>query len=150
MLQFFFLIIFIIPAILFLITQQNTLKAISLENREMAPGQVWLQLIPLFNFYWQFVVVTRIAGSIQKELATNTFSFENNAENVNAYSNEPRPTYSLGFAYSILYCLSIIPVVGAVISLGAIVCWVLYWIKLAGFKKQIEKKNYTNLSTATL
>ena len=34
----------------------------------MRPGQVWLQLIPLFGQVWQFVVVTRIAGSIQKEI----------------------------------------------------------------------------------
>ena len=41
--------LFIIPAILFLVAQHGTLKAISPANREMSPGEVWFQLIPVFN-----------------------------------------------------------------------------------------------------
>jgi len=50
----------------FLITQQNTLKAIQQQNRLMRPGEVWLQLIPLFGIVWQFIVVTRISDSIRR------------------------------------------------------------------------------------
>jgi len=45
----------IIPAIFFYLTLQNTLKIVSLYNRTMPPGQVWLLLIPLF--YWPDVNV---------------------------------------------------------------------------------------------
>jgi hypothetical protein len=37
-----------------------------------------------------------------------------------------------------LFCASIIPVIGALFSLGGLVCWILYWIKIAGFSKKLE------------
>lgn len=106
---FLFLLLFLIPAIFFLITQQNTLKAIQLQNRSMSPGEVWLQLIPVFNLVWQFVVVRRIADSIRKELNSNTtFSFEENQDHT-MYEGGERPTYQIGIAYCILITLSVIP-----------------------------------------
>ena len=60
-------LLFLTPAVFFLLTQQNTLKAIRRENRRLRPGLVWLQLIPIFNFCWMFVVVTRVADSLYKE-----------------------------------------------------------------------------------
>ena len=62
--QFLFLALFLIPAIFFLLTLQNTLKAISEENRKMPPANVWLMFIPLFNIVWQFIMVDRIAHSL--------------------------------------------------------------------------------------
>ncbi|HXO77679.1 MAG TPA: hypothetical protein VN824_20640, partial [Puia sp.] len=61
------LLAFVTIGVFFILAQYNTLKNISLANREMHPGQVWFQLIPIFNLYWQFVVVTRIADSLLKE-----------------------------------------------------------------------------------
>lgn len=46
MLVLIFFIVFVVVAILFLLTQHNTLKAIQPQNRAMSPGEVWLQLIP--------------------------------------------------------------------------------------------------------
>ena len=73
---FFACLLCIVPFILFLLHQQNTLKNVQAHNRTMAPGQVWLQLIPLFGMVWQFIVVTRISESIKRELDSNTFTFE--------------------------------------------------------------------------
>ncbi len=150
-LQFLFLFLFIVPAILFLITQQNVLKSIHPENRFMSPGQVWLQLIPFFNLYWQFIVVGRIADSIKMELATTTFSFENESIPItDNQSLEPRPTYSIGIAYCVSFCLSIIPTVGFIGSLAGMICWVIYWVRLAQYKKEIGQKNYALVSPPSL
>ncbi|SRR5215203_1959020 len=83
-LQFLFLGLFLIPAIFFLLTQQNTLKAIQPHNRAMSPGQVWLQLIPIFGMIWQFFVVSKISDSLRRELAARntTFSFEESSNTV--------------------------------------------------------------------
>ena len=67
-LQIILLLVFIGIAVLFLLTQQNTLKAVRRENRLMQPGLVWLQLIPVVGQIWQFIVVLRIAKSIRKEI----------------------------------------------------------------------------------
>ena len=72
-----FWLILLIPLIFFLVTQQNTLEAIQPENRTISPGEVWLQLIPLFNFVWCFIVVNRVSESINREFSfTASFSFE--------------------------------------------------------------------------
>jgi len=104
----------------------------------MAPGEVWLQLIPLFGLVWQFMVVTKIAESIQKELSDNTsFSFEENtASQIN--SNQPRPTYGIGMAYCTLFCLTMIPVLGRLASLAGLICWIIYWVRIANYKNRIQ------------
>jgi hypothetical protein len=75
--------LFLIPAIFYLITLQKTLETIVPENRKMPPGQVWLLLIPLFNYIWQFFTVSNIADSIKAE-----------CERLNIPINEDRPTYN--------------------------------------------------------
>jgi hypothetical protein len=137
------LLIGLIPLIFFLITQQNTLKLIQPQNRMMQPGEVWLQLIPLFNLVWHFVVVTKISESIRRELASeNTFSFEQQS---NPYANnsygQTKPTYGIGIAYCILYCCSIL--IGALTGIACLICWIIYWVQLADYKNKIQAKIYS-------
>ena len=105
-LSLFFLGLFLIPAIFFLFTLQNTLKAISPENRRMAPGNVWLLFIPLFNIIWQFIVVDKIAQSIRAECVR-----------LNIPVTENKPTYGIGLAWNISNCLMFIPFIGGLASL---------------------------------
>ena len=135
-----FILIFLIPAIFFLLTQQNTLKAIQPLNRTMSPGEVWLQLIPLFNIVWQFVVVRRISESLQRELnSENRFSFEG-VSHTSHYISDERPTYQIGMAFCILNCCSIIPILGTLARIAAIICWIVYWVKLSEYKKQLTNR----------
>ena len=137
--QFLFLFLFLVPMVLFLITQQNTLKLILPQNRFMSPGEVWLQLIPLFGLVWQFFVVARISNSLRKELASqnNSFSFEQSSDQV-LYSME-RPTYNIGIAYCALMCCSLVPGIRMFFSLAGIICWIIYWIKLSDYKRNLTR-----------
>lgn len=121
----------LIPMIFFLLTLQNTLKAVSPENRRMSPGQVWLVFIPVFGVVWQFIVVNRIADSLADEFYKR-----------NILNQEARPGYSVGIAYCILGVCSIIPFLGTLASLAALVCWIVYWVKVAGYKRQLESLNF--------
>ena len=134
-----FLLIFLVPFILFLITQNNLLKAIKPQNRTMQPGEVWLQLIPLFNLIWHFVVVTRISDSIRNEFMSRTSDSALGLPDPNlvSYLNK-RPCYDIGMAFAVLSAVSILPVLGGIASLGALVCWIIYWVKLAEFKRKVE------------
>jgi hypothetical protein len=140
------LAIFLIPMIFFLLTQQNTLKAIHPSNRTMNPGEVWLQLIPLFGLVWQFIVVSRISDSIRRELNNNqtAFSFEDSSvpASDSTYSSA-RPTYDIGMAYCVLFCCSIIPVLGGFTSIAGIICWIIYWVKLGEQKRILESHRYS-------
>lgn len=146
--------VFLILAILFLLTEQNTLRTIRTENRQMTPGQVWLQLIPLFGQVWQFVVVSRIAGSIRNEIA----SWDNDSilgtEAAAIAQGNNRPTMGIGITYCILNCSTILlseitrgsaPTIVGLISLASIVCWVWYWVHLARYKRGLRQKNLATL-----
>lgn len=133
----FVLVIFLVPMILFLLTQQNTLKAIRPDHRRIQPGEVWLQLIPLFNIVWQFIVVSRISESIRNEInGRTTDSFLGDANPIFTSDVEPRPTYSIGLAYCILGLGGIIPFLGWLASLAALVCWIIYWTQIAAYKNK--------------
>jgi hypothetical protein len=148
-LQIILLLVFVVIAVLFLLTQQNTLKAVKPENRLMQPGLVWLQLIPLFGQIWQFWVVIRIAGSIRKEI-----EFQEGDSILG--SSDPRvverlsklPTQAVGIVYCISstiglgmnWFLTVTPdsslsLIIPVIFLGGIVCWIIYWVRLAKSRK---------------
>lgn len=120
------LLIALIPIIFYLLTLQNTLKEVSPENQAMPPGQVWMILIPLFGLVWQFIVVNRIADSLKAEFQKR-----------NIPSDEDRPGYSIGLTYCILYCCGIIPVLGVLASLAGLVCWIIYWVKISGYKQKL-------------
>ena len=118
----------LIPQILYLLTLQNTLKEVSPENQQMPPGNVWLNLIPLFGLVWQFIIVNRMADSLKAEFAKR-----------NIQVDEVRPGYSIGITYCILLCCSIVPILGVLAALGGIVCWIIYWVKIAGYKTKLQQ-----------
>jgi Na+/phosphate symporter len=123
-LSLFFLGLFLIPAIFFLLTLQNTLKVISEENRKMPPANVWLMFIPLFNIVWQFIMVDRIAQSIGAECSR-----------LNIPVKENKPTYGIGLAWNICNFLTIIPFIG---GLASLVTFIIYWVKVSEFKNLIK------------
>ena len=121
----------------------------------MAPGLVWLQLIPLLGQVWQFFVVTRISGSIQSELESpRGDSILGVSDVFMANSARRQPTRAIGIAYCILYWLLLLAEfanegrpVGApapllmVVGLFAwatFICWIVYWAKLAGYKRKLR------------
>ena len=53
--------IFLLPQIFFLMTLQNTVKEVSVENRTIQPSQVWLNFIPLLGIFRQFFVIYKIS-----------------------------------------------------------------------------------------
>jgi glycopeptide antibiotics resistance protein len=117
----------LVPFIFYLLTLQKSLKRCSLENRAMEPGMVWLMFIPLFNLVWHFFMVNNIAKSLALEFQKR------------GIAEEPKPGYTIGLTMCILGACSIIPILGALCSLGAFVCWIIYWIKISGFSAKISQ-----------
>jgi hypothetical protein len=54
-------------------------------------------------------------------------------------SEEPRPGYGVGIAYCICSCCGIIPVLGVIASIGGLVCWIIYWVKISGYKTKLQQ-----------
>jgi len=118
----------LIPKIFYLLTLQNTLYAISSENRQMRPGQVWLSLIPLFGIVWQFIIVNRMADSLKAEFVSK-----------NLKVHEDRPGIEIGLAYCILYACSLIPILGFITVIAGLVCWILYWSKINDYRIRLNQ-----------
>lgn len=118
-----FIVLAIFPLLYYLVTLQRTLKEISPENRKMPPEQVWLSIIPLFGIIWQFFIVSRLSDSLALELSKR-----------NVYAEERRPAYNIGMAYCILISAVIIPYINILASLGGLVCWVLFWLKVNDYR----------------
>lgn len=53
--------------IVLLMALSNCLAAVSRRNRQMQPGQVWLNLIPCFGLVWLILTVIRVSDSLRDE-----------------------------------------------------------------------------------
>jgi hypothetical protein len=148
-LQIILLLVFIGIVVLFLLTQQNTLKAVRRENRLMQPGLVWLQLIPVVGQIWQFIVVLRIAKSIRKEIKfVQGDSLFGSSDLSVAEKLTHRATLAIGITYCTLTLVGasfnlfmtagqespLTPIVGLIFLTG-IACWIVYWVRLAQSRK---------------
>ncbi len=119
------ILIFLVPAIFFILTLQRAFERCAPAHRAMTPGLVWLLLIPLFNLIWNFMVVTNLAKSLEREYRSR---------NIPAQLESAK---SIGLAWAILSCCSIIPVLGLLAALAGFVVWIVYWVKIAGLSKAL-------------
>lgn len=119
------LAILIIPGIFYCLTLQKALDRCAPENRAMSPGLVWLLFIPLFMLVWNFFVVINMAKSLGAEFQKR------------GMAEDPQPGKTIGLVMSILACCGIIPILGPFCSLAAFICWIIYWVKIAGFSGKL-------------
>lgn len=118
----------LLPKIFYLITLQKTMNAVRPEFRKMPSGQVWLELIPLFGLVWQFFNVINVSDSLKREFEARGIP-----------TAEPRPAYSIGMTFCILFCCSVVPFLGGLAAIGGLVCWIIFWVKIANYKAQLEQ-----------
>lgn len=126
----------LIPAIFYLMTLQSTFDTISMENRKMPSGNVWLLLIPVFGIVWHFIVVKKLADSIKAE-----------ADSKGIKIAELNPAYNIGLAMCILSCLSLIPGLKLFTGIAGMVCWIIYWVKITEYKKILLTEKMTFIGT---
>lgn len=111
--------------IFYLLTLQRAMSRCSPECRAMEPGLVWLALIPCVNLVWQFFIVINVAKSLGAEFQKR------------GVAEEERPGQSLGLAMCILNAVSIIPYLGCLTGLAGFICWIIYWVKIAGHSQKL-------------
>ena len=124
------LFICILPTYFYLSTLKKALLKCSNENREMSPGLVWLFFIPIFNLGWHFYIVLKVAKSLKKELETRGINIDS------------MPGQSVGITMCVLTIFTALPLsIQPVITIAAIICWIIYWIKIAGFSSQLSSSH---------
>ncbi|MGL5888341.1 MAG: hypothetical protein ACRC3B_00570 [Bacteroidia bacterium] len=116
---------FLIPYVLYCLTIYRLFQLIAPQNRKMAPAAAWRLFIPLYGIVWHFFMVSHIADSVALEFPRRGLSL-----------NDQRPGYKVGL------WMCILRVAGAVISaasIGWLVVWIIYWTKVAGFKRMLQQ-----------
>jgi hypothetical protein len=139
----FFLVLLVI-GIFFLRTLSRALERCHPENRAMSPGSVWLNLIPCFNIIWQFVTVIRVGDSLKTEFV------ERRLDEGGDYGK------TLGLAAILLGLFGgviqnaprvaapndpqmalVASGIGGLISMAQLALSVFYWVKIAGYSRQL-------------
>lgn len=118
--------ILLMPGVFYILTLQKALNRCAPESRAMEPAMVWLLLVPCFNVIWDFFVVINMSKSLAAEFQRR------------GMSEDPEPGKKLGLIMCILACCLPIPFLGFACFLGCLVCWIMYWIKIAGYSKKLE------------
>lgn len=111
--------------IFYLLTLSKALRRCRPRNRQMEPGQVWLNLIPCFNIVWIFITVIRLADSLRDEFDDRRLRGDGDFGR------------GLGITYNVLNLLGAIPYVGVIFSVAGLVCFIIYWVKIAGYSRQL-------------
>jgi hypothetical protein len=111
--------------VFYLLTMSRCYSRIAPRNRRMEPGLVWLNLIPCFANIWIFFTTIRLADSLQAEFRWRRLRGDGDFGR------------TLGITYPILALLGVIPYLGALCSLASLVCWIIYWVKVAGYSREL-------------
>lgn len=118
--------IFLVPAIFYILTLQKALTKCAPESRAMEPALTWLLLVPCINLIWHFFVVINLAKSLGAEFQKR------------GIAEEPEPGKMLGLIMCILPLGGFIPFLGVLCGPAGLICWILYWVKIAGFSKKLD------------
>ncbi len=124
-----FILINVTVHALFLLTLFKCMKKVKPENQAIAPGLVWLNLIPIFQIGWIFYTVIKIKESLSKEFDSRGLQGDGDFG------------FTMGLTYAICCCASAIPYLGLLIAIGAIVFWIIYWVKIANYSKQLNENS---------
>ena|SRR5690606_30575686 len=125
----------------FCLTLVKTLNNVKEENRTMQPPSIWLYMIPVFNLYWLFIIVFRMASSLKNELLSRDYEVDEN------------PGYPSGLAAAVLpfvmyllyviefYVVSVpyLPYAVGFLGILRVIFFVQYWMKMGWYRKVLEE-----------
>ena len=112
-------------AVFYILTMQKALNLAGERHQKMQPAMVWLMLIPLFNLVWHFIVVKNVSESIKSWAAEHGQNVDDGG-------------YTIGLVACIANCCGLIPVVNLLAGPVGLVCFILWWVKVAGFDRLMQ------------
>ncbi len=140
----------------YLWTLQRMLERCAAQNRSMAPGMVWLQLVPAVGLGWQFVNVVSLGRSLEKEFRLRGVTLKRPGQELgltmgilfvagtgfmwlsNGLTTFIGMRNSLGAARPDVTDVAGLLAVGFGLFLAAFVLWILYWVRLGKLAKRLD------------
>ncbi len=156
------LAIVVLIAVLYLLNLQNTVKAAAPENRKMAPGNVWIMIIPVVGTIYSFIAVRKISETIAAEYKSKGQLLDNS-----------KPTFTTGMAMTICRAISwvisfftlsgtidtykaslagdmeqlasisarqsgALSFLSSMVGIAWLVLFIVYWVQTAGYKNKMR------------
>ena len=121
----FVFVVMVAIAVLICWLVYSCFKRIPPQFRLREPGLVWLLLIPFFNIVWVFFVYPTLATSYK------------NYFNSVGRTDVGDCGYGIALAYCICGCCSIIPYLGILTALAALVLLIIFLVKAWDLRSQI-------------
>ena len=121
-----FVVLNIVGAFFYIWTLRRTLERCAPESRTISLGFLWFLLIPLFNIVWHFVIVINLSNSLHNEFTRRNIAVP-----------DREPGKMLGLATSMLGIVGLYPLLGIPCAVGALICWAVYWVKIAGYSRML-------------
>lgn len=125
-------LVFLLIKLLYANSFRKAIKLVHPDNRFFTPAQAWLLVIPIINIYWNFEIARRLSDSL-----TNEFYDRKIAE-------EENPGRSIGLTLAFLYIATFFPLPVfflIALNLAYLFYFLLYWVKVNGFKELLEDHN---------
>ena len=150
------LIAALVVYIKYLRSLQKTLEKCAVQNRSIAPGMVWLQVVPMLNLGWQFVNVVSIGRSLEKEFRSRGVTVKRPCQDLGiimgilvvaglvfVYLSNGLATFtamrsSFGAARLDITGVAGLVAVGFLFYLAAFVLWIIYWSRLDKVGKRLD------------
>ena len=125
-------IIFVLGGLIVLIvwcmTMNKALDQVSKDIRKMEPGAVWLCLIPVFGFFWQFMVTNAVAYGVAEEFRVRFM-----------FPKDSKPGMAMGLTGGILVCCSIIPLGGVGLGLVGLIFLIIQATKIREYNRALQE-----------
>lgn len=110
------LVVVLVIQVLFLLSLSKCFQQISPRNRQMEPGLVWLNLIPVFQLVWLIITIIRLSDSLRDEY----------------YDRRLRGDGDFGKTMGIIFFVTWL-LCGPL----ALIFLIIYWVKVAGYTRQL-------------
>jgi hypothetical protein len=117
--------VFLVLLVLYLFTLHRVLGRVHESRRAMAPGLVWLNLIPLFGFGWHLYTGIMMADSLAREFEARQIP------------HDGKPGLVPGLSATVLLIAGAIPAVGVFAASAGLICWIVYWVQIALYSRRI-------------
>lgn len=106
----------------------RALQQIDPALRRMRPEYSWLLLIPVWGFFWQFMLVNALAESFRDEFVRRNY-----------IPREEKPGMMSGLSANILFCLVVLPPFGIPITIISYIPRIIHIVKIKRYTAELAQ-----------
>jgi hypothetical protein len=130
----------VLPVVaLFLSSIARAVVRVTPENRRLSPGQVWLNLLPVFNLVWLPITVDRVAESIRRECEDR--GLDDDGVSYTRFAGLTWLTLS-AFSLPALVLARDVWCFAALVVPFAVIFWFAYWAQIGHYARRLKGAKY--------